>query len=297
MQMRFILNAVAVVFMLAACPATAQEKPLRVEVLRSGEGSLFANSTLIMGEKEAVLVDPPFTRADAYRLAAMVLESGKRLTYVFVTHDHPDHFFSMEVIQDIFPEAKIVADPIVVTDIWRSLPYKVKRWGPVLGRNGPIHPTAPLPLDGDTIMLEGREIKVLGPMAGDHVHATALWVPSIRTLVAGDLIFNQVFLWLGEHRPEDVTAWAASLDRLARLEPQTVVAGHSKPGLPNDITGLAFTRAYLAAWPKLVAASKDSKGLELRVRKAFPDAIDVLDNFILTNSAQVAKGEQEPWKE
>jgi glyoxylase-like metal-dependent hydrolase (beta-lactamase superfamily II) len=295
--MRFILNVFAVFFTLAADLAAAQQKPLQVEVLRSSEGSLFSNSTLIMGEKDAVLVDPPFTRADAYRLAAMVLESGKRLTYVFVTHDHPDHFFSMEVIQDAFPDAKIVANPIVVADIWRSLPFKVKRWGPVLGRNGPVHPTAPLPLDGDTIMLEGREIKILGPIEGDHVHATALWVPSIRALIAGDLVFNQVFPWLGEHRPENVTAWSASLDQLARLKPQTVVAGHSKPGLPNDASGLAFTRAYLAAWPKLAAASKDSKDLEARVRKAFPDAIDVLDNFILTNSAQVVKGEQQPWKE
>ena len=199
--MRFILNAFAVFFALAACPAAAQQKPLQVEVLRSSEGSLFANSTLIMGDKDAVLVDPPFTRADAYRLAAMVLESGKRLTYVFVTHDHPDHFFSMEVIQDAFPDAKIVANPIVVADIWRSLPFKVKRWGPVLGRNGPIHPTAPLPLDGDTIMLEGREIKILGPMEGDHVHATALWVPSIRALIAGDLVFNQVFPWASRTSP------------------------------------------------------------------------------------------------
>jgi hypothetical protein len=37
-----------------------QEKPLRVEVLRSSEGSLYANSTLIVGDKDAVLVDPPW---------------------------------------------------------------------------------------------------------------------------------------------------------------------------------------------------------------------------------------------
>lgn len=295
--MRFIHYVFAMIFALGAYPAAAQQKPLQLQVLRSSEGSLYANSTLIMGEKDAVLVDPPFTRADAYRLAAMVLESGRRLTYVFVTHDHPDHFFSMEVIQDVFPEARVVANPVVVADIWRSLPYKVKRWGPVLGRNGPLHPSAPVALDGDTIMLEGREIKVLGPMEGDHVHATALWVPSIRALIAGDLVFNQVFPWLGEHRSANVAAWAASLDRLAKLDPLTVVAGHSKPGLPNDASGLAFTRAYLAAWPKLAAASKDSKDLEARVRSAFPDAIDVLDNFILTNSAQVAKGEQQPWTE
>ena len=302
---RAVLATTFVLGILAALPGPAAAAvadaspapPLKVEVLRTSAGSLYANISLIEGAHDAVLVDAPFTMADAHRVVAMVLESGRRLTYVFVTHDHPDHFFSMEVIRQAFPDVQIVAHPVVVADIWASLPLKVKRWSPMLGVNGPRSPTAPSALQGDTIMLEGQPLKVLGPMAGDHHHATALWAPSIKALFAGDLVFNQMYLWLGEHRPEDVTAWSRSLDELARLNPEMVVAGHAKPGLPNDASGLDFSRRYLAAWPGLVARSKDSAALRANVRQAFPQAIDVLDDFLLGNSSKVAKGEEPIWQE
>ncbi len=282
---------------LLSTTAQAQEKPLTVETLRTSEGSLFANIALIKGEKDAVLVDAPFTRADAHRVVAMVLDSGKHLTTIFITHDHPDHFFAMEVLQDAFPDAKIVAHPVVTADIWRSLPFKVKRWYPVLGVNAPRHPTAPAALDSDTIMLEGKELKVLGPVQGDHVHATALWAPSIKALFPGDLVYNQMYLWMGEHDAAAIAAWGKANDSFIALKPEIVVAGHSKPGLANDASGLEFTRRYIAEWPKLVAASKDSADLRARVVKAFPEAVDVLGDFLLGNSSKVAKGEQAAWQE
>lgn len=291
--MRSIFLIVTALF---ATPAVAQ-KPLEIEVLQTSTGSLYSNVALIKGEKDAVLVDPPFTMADAHRVVAMVLESGKRLTTVFVTHDHPDHFFAMEVIANAFPDAKIVANPVVVADIWKSLPAKVKRWGPVLGANGPRHPSAPLPLDGDTIMLEGRALKVVGPMPGDHVHATALWVPSIKALVAGDLVFNDVHLWLGEHTPADVTAWGRSMETLAALKPVMVIPGHSKPGTRNDLSGLTFTQRYLAVWPGFAASSKTAAEMAGKVTTAFPGTIDVLGDFLLGNSTKVAKGEMPRWQE
>ncbi len=282
---------------LLSTTAQAQEKPLTVEVLRTSAGSLYANVALIEGEKDAVLVDAPFTRADAYRVAAMVLDSGKHLTTIFVTHDHPDHFFAMEVLQDAFPDAKIVAHPVVAADIWRSLPFKVKRWSPMLGANAPRHPSAPAALEGDTIMLEGKELKVIGPVQGDHVHATGLWAPSIKALFPGDLVYNQMYLWMGEHDPAAIAGWGKALDQLAALGPVMVVPGHSKPGLPNDTSGLDFSRKYIAAWPGMVTASKDSADLRARVQKAFPDAVDVLGDFLLGNSSRVAKGEQAAWQE
>jgi len=283
--------------LLLAVPAAAQDAPLRVEVLRTSAGSLHSNAALIMGAHDAVLVDPPFTKADAHRVAAMVLDSGKRLTHVFVTHDHPDHFFSMDVLAEAFPGAEIVAHPTVVADIWRSLPFKVIRWSPGLGANGPAHPGAPHALASDTIMLEGQELRVIGPMQGDHVHSTALWAPSIRALIAGDLVFNEVHLWLGEHEPANVGAWAQSVTQLAALDPAIVVAGHARPGLPDDASGLAFTAAYLEAWPQLIAASSNAADLRARVKARFPTTIDVLGDFILKNSSEVAMGEQPVWTE
>ncbi len=284
-----------------AAPALAdgheEEPALTLEVLRTSEGSLHVNTALIMGETDAVLVDPPFTMADAHRVAAMVLDSGKNLTHIFVTHDHPDHFFAMEVLQDVFPNAEIVAHETVVADIWRSLPYKVARWSPALGDNGPVHPSAPNALTSDVITLEGHELRVLGPMQGDHRNSTALWVPEIRALIPGDLVFNEVHLWLGEHDLAAVAGWRASMDVLEQLEPEIVVAGHARPGLPDDISGIEFTYRYLDAWPELVAQAEDGDDLIRLVRERFPTTIDVLDNFILVNSAQVHMGEQPIWTE
>ncbi len=296
-----ITRLLALVALLLAAPAVAQDQadqpPLTVQVLRTSEGSLHVNSALIMGEREAVLVDPPFTLADAHRVTGMVLDSGKTLTHIFITHDHPDHFFAMEVLADAFPDAEIVAHETVVADIWRSLPFKVARWSPGLGDNGPVHPTAPAALESDVIMLEGHELRVLGPMQGDHHHSTALWVPEIRALLPGDLAFNEVHLWLGEHTPEQVAAWRASMDELMALDADIVVAGHARPGLPDDASSLTFTASYLDAWPGFVAASSSAAEMQQMVREAFPTTIDVLDNFILVNSTEVAKGEQPIWEE
>lgn len=283
--------------LLSAVPAFAQTKPLEVEVIRTSAGSLNANCAIIKGKEKAVLVDVPFTLADAHRVAAAVLDTGKDLETIFVTHDHPDHYFAMEVLTAAFPNAKVVAHPIVVADIWRSLPYKVKRWSPMLGSNGPRMPTAPTPLQGDTIMLEGHPLKVLGPVQGDHVHATALWSPDIKALFAGDLVYDHMFMWTGEHGPTEVSAWRAALADFAKLGPALVVPGHSKPGMPSDASSLGWSQRYLADWEKAVTTSKDSADLRKRISAQYPDTIDALGDFILGNSSRVAKGEEPRWTE
>ncbi len=290
---------IAVLAMALATPAAAQDAvpPLSVEVLRTSAGSLNVNIALIKGEKDAVMVDAPFTLADAHRAVAMVLDSGKRLTHVFVTHDHPDHFFAMEVIRQAFPDVQIVAHTSVVDDIWRSLPFKVARWGPMLGRNGPVQPTAPARLDGDTIMLEGHALQVIGPMQGDHHNATALWAPDIAALFPGDLVFNRMHLWLGEHDRDQVAGWAASLDRLAALNPRIVVPGHSAPGVADEPAAISFSQRYLAAWQRLAPAAENSAALRTAIEAEFPDTVDALDDFILGNSSQVATGETPKWQE
>ena len=76
-----------------------------------------STSTLFYGERDAVLIDATQLLSDAHRLAAELIEMGKRLTNIYVSHFHPDHHFGAGVLKSAFPRARVVALPSVVRDI------------------------------------------------------------------------------------------------------------------------------------------------------------------------------------
>src|SRR5215469_13834993 len=72
------------------------------------------SSTLIYGERDAVLVDAFMTVKQAGVLADWVVASGKNLTTIYITHGHGDHWFGMGALLERFPNARAVATPEVV---------------------------------------------------------------------------------------------------------------------------------------------------------------------------------------
>src|SRR6185436_1899917 len=72
------------------------------------------SSTLISGERDAVLVDTPITVGQARALANWVVAKGKNLTAIYATHGHGDHFFGTSTLLDRFPGARFVARPEVI---------------------------------------------------------------------------------------------------------------------------------------------------------------------------------------
>ena len=62
-------------------------------------------STLIYGERDAVLVDPPFTYEQVSRVGDWIERSGKHLIAVFATHGHGDHWFGTDLLLQRFPDA------------------------------------------------------------------------------------------------------------------------------------------------------------------------------------------------
>src|SRR5450755_4025988 len=125
MDIRMVREALLTLAGFALGILPLQAAPLTVEVMQTSVNSLYTSISLIEGKKGAILVDAPFTRADAHRVVAWILESGHDLEAVYVTHDHPDHFFSMEVITEAFPNARVVSAPEVVEDIRKSIPAKM----------------------------------------------------------------------------------------------------------------------------------------------------------------------------
>src|SRR5882762_9796220 len=64
------------------------------------------SSTLISGDRDTVLVDPPLTHAQIAQVAEGVARSGKRLASVYITHGHPDHWFGTPTLLERFGDAE-----------------------------------------------------------------------------------------------------------------------------------------------------------------------------------------------
>ena len=75
------------------------------------------SSTLVHGRRDAVLVDTFVTVAQAGALADQVEATGKRLTTIYITHAHGDHFLGLKVLLDRFPQARALATPEVAAGI------------------------------------------------------------------------------------------------------------------------------------------------------------------------------------
>ena len=270
----------------ATTGAMAQTKPLTLKVINSSPGSLDADFTLIMGEKDAVLVDTPFLRSDAYRLAGDILDSGKHLKTIIITHAHPDHMFGAAVLKEVFPDVDVIALPAVVDEAWPQYRARYAYWAPQIGANAPQEFVLPHAAPKDNVvMLEGHQIQLIGPVQGDDEASTIVWVPDLKAAATGDITFNQVHVYSAGIDAAHRAAWLRSLDQLAALNPEIVVAGHAKPGTRTDRSAIDYTRAYVTRIGTAIAEMKAPADYIAIMRHDFPNAIDFQGDFILNATA------------
>jgi glyoxylase-like metal-dependent hydrolase (beta-lactamase superfamily II) len=244
--------------------------PLRVQPFVASEAGVRVTSTLITGERDAVLVDAQFIESEAARLVEMIRGTGKRLTTVYITHAHPDHYFGLPVIQAAFPEAKILASPAVAAEMKARWQAKHDQWKPIFGDDLADTQVEATPYHAPTLTLEDREIQLLGPQQGDDPHLTTLFVPGPDALIASDVSYSGTHVWLADTRPADRVAWLGTLERLAALNPAMVVSGHDDPALPDDATALGATAQYIRDFDRVLAASKSAPDVVAAMSKAYP---------------------------
>jgi glyoxylase-like metal-dependent hydrolase (beta-lactamase superfamily II) len=263
------LAFVAILSTAIGADARAQAK-LSTQVMVGSEPGFLVTSTLVSGEKDAILVDGAFTLADAHRVVAAILDSGKNLTTVYVTHWHPDHYFGLVAIKQAFPKAKLVATPETVAEIKKTWQGKVKQWGPMYGQNLTTKPVIPTAIKDKELTLEGQTLELHGMVQGDSPENSYVWIPSTKTVIAGDTVYQGVHPWTAETNPAARQAWLKTLDQLQALGPTTVIAGHKDPKLKDDATGIDATRSYLKTFDELLAASKTPDELEAKLKTKFP---------------------------
>ena len=213
------------------------------------------SSTLIAGERNAVLVDAllAFDQADA--LADWVEGHGKHLTAILITHGHSDHWLGLARLLERFPDARGLASAEVLERArFEGTDARMKEyWRSRFPGEIPADPVLPDLFEEDSFELDGHELKIIDIGQGDTDHTSIVYAASIGAVVCGDVVYNQVHMMTAETDAASRGAWVDSLDAIAALDPTTVVAGHKRFGAPDTPDTIAQSRQYIQDFTRIVA--------------------------------------------
>ncbi|KMM81483.1 MBL fold metallo-hydrolase [Pseudomonas deceptionensis] len=283
---RFVLSAVVLGF---AAHAAAAPAPLTLDVYNPGEAAIFpVSSVLVSGDKDAILVDAQFGKAQAQQVVDKIRASGKHLTTIYISHGDPDYYFGLETLTQAFPDAKVVASAPTVAHINETKDAKLAFWGPKMGADVPGKVIVPQVLKGNTLDLEGRELDVVG-LTGRQPDRTFVWIPSLKAVVGGVVVADNLHVWMADTQtPQSHKQWLATLKRIDSLQPKIVVPGHYLGQSDHSLKAVYFTRDYIKAFDEETVKAKDSGELIAAMKKRYPQ---LGEESSLELSAKVAKGE------
>jgi len=232
--------------------------------------------TLIYGERDAVLVDAFLSVEHSKELVDWVAHSGKNLTAVYVTHAHGDHFFGLKFLLDRFPKARAFATASSIAAMQNQVkPDFVKSfWEPRFPGQVPSQLVAPEVLEGDTLCLEGEELKVVELGHTDTAHSTALHVPSIGLVVSGDAVYNNTHPYLAECDNKARGEWLQALDKIEALHPQAVIAGHGVLDPDSSPRHIEETRRYIRDFNAAEASTTTVMGLYEKMLTMYPNRVN-----------------------
>ena len=178
------------------------------------------------------------TAREATALAEWIALHERRLTTIYITHGHGDHFLGLSVILDRFPNARAVATAGRFSRCANR--RRLKSWKRYRTRfPGQIADTVALaePLEEAYFEVEGRPLHVIETGHTDTLDTTALYVPDLGLIASGDVAYNHCHMYVGATTTESRADWIAALDRLAALNPAAVVTGHKDPTLRQSPLG------------------------------------------------------------
>src|SRR5882757_1221848 len=214
-------------------------------------------STLIAGDRDALLVDAFLTKSEGEDLAAWVSKSGKSPSTVFITHGHGDHFFGAGPTLAAYPDAQLVTlSPQVASEAGGQVgPEGMAVWNGWFAGQFDENPAVPAALTSGELEIEGHPVHLSVAGLADGVLGAIVHVPDIATVCSGDVLYNNIHMWLWNSTPDSRAAWLASMDAVASLRPDTIITGHKDPAAPDDNAAriLDQSRRYLEDFDQAVA--------------------------------------------
>jgi len=274
--------------------AHAAASTLTLDVYNPGEQAIFpVTSVLVSGDKEAILIDAQFGKSQAEKVVEKIRASGKLLSTIYISHGDPDYYFGLDTLTAAFPKARVLASQPTVEHIKHTVEGKLAFWGPKMGADVPAKTIVPDVLEGDSLILEGQKLQVVG-LDGPQPDRSFVWIPSIKAVVGGVVVAQNIHVWMADTQTAQSHAdWLTTLHSIETLKPKTVVPGHYLGESARSLAAVQFTADYIKAFDEETAKAKDSAALIGAMKKRYPS---LAEESSLELSAKVAKGEMK-WGE
>jgi glyoxylase-like metal-dependent hydrolase (beta-lactamase superfamily II) len=223
-----------------------------VHVIPDGRVALVPNVGIVLGERDALVVDTamgPRNGAEVRRLAEEL--AGNRPLLLTITHFHPEHGYGA---QAFLPGATIVYNRAQLEELHlKGQPYAelFRTFGPAVAEQlegfEPVEPH--VVYEGEADLDLGGRTAQLRTWGLAHTRADqVVFLPDERVLFTGDLVETRFFPIFPYFPPDDTdvdgSRWISVLEQLERLEPAIVVPGHGEVGDAGLITTV---REYLVA--------------------------------------------------
>ncbi|EDN68180.1 metallo-beta-lactamase superfamily protein [Beggiatoa sp. PS] len=224
----------------------------------------FVTSTLIEGSEGIILVDAQFSADNAQEVVNMIEDSGKTLNAIWISHAHPDHFVGIGTILEKFPNTPVYSTTEVVDAISQNIPGWQEQFG--------LSADVTTPEVRDSLELEGESIEILSFAQGDTENTTAVYVPSLNTVIAADLVYCGAHSWQVETNAQSRSEWINSLNQIKDMNPEFVVPGHNFPAtLDNDPACVDSTIDYIEKFSEVVETEKTADDAIAAMKAAYPD--------------------------
>jgi glyoxylase-like metal-dependent hydrolase (beta-lactamase superfamily II) len=260
--------------------------------LPNGEPKRFSPmaSTLIYGNEDAVLTDPGMTEDQARALGDWVAAKRRNVTDIFITHGHGDHWFAAGLLSERFG-ARVVATAGTIAQMHGNVATRPLLWDTLYPGLIPPSPITAVTVPDNRFTLEGHDLVMVDVGHGDADDNSVLHVPDLGLVVAGDVIYNGVHMYLGQSAIVGFGPWREAIDKVEALGPRHIVCGHQDERLDDDAKRtIEQTRQYLHDADDLLRTEITAVGFFNAKIERYPDH---LGRLILWVTARALYGVRE----
>jgi glyoxylase-like metal-dependent hydrolase (beta-lactamase superfamily II) len=236
---------------------------------------LEVNTHLIELPTQIIAVDAQFGLPFAEEAAALARLLGKPITRLYISHDHPDHFFGAGVFKA--PTYSLATTMQAIASNGDGMAaINHKKFPGFVPQRATVPQIVVTPEEEviDGVRFEFREVQ-----NSEAASMLVIVLPDHDTVLTQDLVYNNLHLFIAEGH---LDGWRRSVDQLRAENYSVVIPGH---GAPGDERLYDFVLAYLDSARTALAEVATGDQLKEAMTRAFPNAggtvlLDIQNSYL-----------------